>query len=549
MSARRAAGRVLLALLMISSVVVASSGTAAADTTISTDCSIQDVAVGGLYTVVNQEDRCGLYNDRAEELAKNDAQAAAVSLGSRRESYQTVRRNQAENLDAILYMQGKAAAIEALNNGATEAEAKEAWNETVYNYTSLIIRNSLNDYGARASQAAYLANQTGNDSEPPIDDITGRTYQVTYNLPNDENVTVATVMSINSGNPATPLYRMVWSGHPLSGTGPGQIHMIEVVGPDGQTWTDESQLIEQWAQADWSTLGDDVVVTLLQGQQFEESSIRPVLDAQNRSIDNGERVVSNIYENYSAGEISTEDLWDPVTAAQEASTERGTTGYYAFSNAELAALGYTGDTNVTHVVETQITTETIGQNNSSVVSTTHNATIEGSLFLTDGEMSLTTGQTYDPSNLSGSVYMTVATAENDTGAEIRDMPDYIQIEDSFTIRNATDARSGEEVAVTEADDSNYESYNSTQVEKQLAELRRIRYEIEQSRSDPVISGGGDGQQTQEASLLSDILPSGAEDLLESLGVAGLLESLGIGLGIGSAAVAVGGLFILGRVLG
>lgn len=508
----RTVARLCLSLLLISSVVIGSTGTAAADTELSDDCGVANVALGGLWNVANPDVDCGIYDDSAETRTKVDAYANAKAMNERRNALVTQRENLLQDARSIMWMKGKVGAVEALNDGANKSEAKRAFNESVNDYTSMLIVNDMRKQEADAVQTAYLVQSIGgtNTSTPTIGGsvpdpenngepglyiyAVGSTATGYYQLPNQDIIKVALPVAADGGTGnAAHIERVFFKafdpamGKSTIGDNPGQVTVVN------RSWSHGSLEAKNYM-----SIG---VVNPETGYETSAVSSNAYVDVIDSYLSNANQVKANgagfierVYPKLESGELSTADLLDPTTLASEAATEYNSTGYYAYQNTALSALGLTGNGNVTHVVNTQLTLSDYQQGtnttNASYQEKTVNATIEGSIYMTGSDnLTLETGQTYQPSNLPGTVYMTVANVTNrDTGAELDGVSGTTRLTEPFTIVSATNAKTGESVNVTSAQDKNYETTNLTELKQELEDLKRLQQELQDSQS----VGGGDG---------------------------------------------------------
>ncbi|WP_262174991.1 hypothetical protein [Haloarcula laminariae] len=555
-----ALGRVCLALLMVSSVVIGTTGTAAAET-VSTDCGLDD-AIRGFHSVIDPEVDCGVYDDSAEDQTRLDAYASAQAMEQSRETYYTTRNNLQQDLRGILWLKAQVATAEALNNGANKSEAKSAFDDSVENYTTRLIRNDLRRHEAAMVQMAYLSNQTGGTATSPGHNVDAYSSlaSATYRLPDGSNITVNTTVA-QGGDMALftaegrDRYGIVAPFEPED----GKIYLLEhswsegteddnaahealYVGPESYDGASNDGGVAPYS--DENTSKEEFVPAISMADVADQTESWMLLADDIKA--NGAQWIDGFYSEYQAGDISTSDIVGPAALAQEASTDYNETGYYSFANAELAAIGLTGQQNVSHVVQTDLTVREYDSGNdtgagASYSETTYNAEIEGTLFLSGGDLSIVTGNEYDPDNLNGAVYMTVASAEDtDTGEPIEGMDKMVQIKEPFTVTEATNTQTGESVSVTSAENKDYSTSNLTEFKNELERLKSQRKALEEERANLIIDGGGgDGQQTQ-GGLLDGLLPSGVTDWFETATRGAL---------IGLIALAVVGIWLLGQIFG
>jgi len=486
---RRAARRVALALLIVLAAVAGPmTGSAAADPTISTNCGFDD-AVRGIYSTVDPEVDCGIYDDSAETATAQDAYANSLALADSRDAYITTRHNLANDLRGVLWMKGKAAAIRALNNGSTEAEMQAAFNESVYDHASQMVRNDIRRQTAAANQLKYLSAMTGGTNTTVGANVNAYAslYTVWYRLPNGEYIRGQLPMD-DGGQLDSIAFGTTYSESQNDRWDPGEIARWNRSWEHGSisATANKIQVGNATSSAPYNRDNQHTVPAMNSTQSADAAG--QVIDQANQVTQNGQVWVSEAYAAYEAGNVTAAELWDPVTLAQEASTDYDSTGYYSFANSELSAIGLTGDVNTSHIVDTQVTISSYngGPNgtNASYETTTYNATLEGTLFISGPDsMSLETGQTYDPATLSGTVYMTIAeSTDRDTGDPINGTGSRIELTEPFTIRDATNVNTGESVNVTNAEDKDYSTANASRLQEQIDRLIAERRALEDARS-------------------------------------------------------------------
>lgn len=460
------------------------TGTVAAGAYGFQDCGVTDSAIGAFingFSSPNEEGTCRFNPEDAgdyENVTQTDVYASALAMNDSQTSYMATRNNMAQDIRGVMWMKAKVEIIEGLNNGSTASEAKSRANSTIDNYTSMVIANGLDERDSRAQQLAYMANQTGAD----------------------KNTTRSSKVLTSTGE---GLYASTgWATVELP-NGTNYTYDAPVSGTDTDSWivishSEISTVDYGWDHGTVTSMGrdskvnnsDDTASTVT----FTPTERRDINDdyvnASQQVKDNINAYVDDVYTEYEQGDINTTDLWDPVTLASEAATSYNSTGYYAYSNAEIAALGVTGDTNVSHKIET---TRTVTEyNNSTGTRETHTETVNitGTLFIANSgdSVSLETGQTHDPANITGTVYMTVSQMTNTTTGNATNYSDaYFEVTNPFTIHEATNTKTGEEVNTTTAETKDYTSTNASALEEQLQELKDLRAYYE--NQDP---GGGGG---------------------------------------------------------
>jgi len=518
MSARRAAGRVLLALLMVSSVVVGTTGQAAA-------ASSEDPCHGAVQHMYQTTSGCLDPGSKDySNLSEIDSYAAGIGISYRSDAYLAQTNNLQQDARQIAWNKAYIEMVTALNNGRTEANATEQARQAAADYLAGRQLNIVNRHNQIFEELRYW-NDTSNSAfgltvfgssadNKEQDDIAniGTNTADSPTLVNGSQTTQYTLISPDGQNGIWTLnpWRQYQRGHVDN---PGHISVTRP-GTTNQTIVFNS--------SKWS----------LAAYQYEE--------IYNQIDTNINTTVSQLYANYGQGDITAEDLAqsNPTAIASEAGTSYNDTGYYSYANTQAAALGLSGNTNASHIVMTTLTNRTV--QNGSVVWDNRTVEVEGTLFYTaDDGQTFATGQTYDPDNLQGSVYLTVSSmVYNDTGQSVGYGNGFYYVNKPFTVESATNVRTGEPVENTTMQTRTYEYTNVTGYSQEIDRLKAQRDYYEQLVASQQSTGGSsgtdDGQQ-QQAGLLA--------------GLRDYLNTLGIGIGLGSTALAAAGLWLLGRVLG
>jgi hypothetical protein len=194
---------------------------------------------------------------------------------------------------------------------------------------------------------------------------------------------------------------------------------------------------------------------------------------------NVEQYASDIYANYSTGELNSSDFLSAADIAQNYNigSQNGT----AYSTASAALLGYETNASTSVVIEYVDT----------------GAELQGNLFSTDGapttynvstgnnstteRQAWVKGHTYDVSEYSGSIYM----ATND---------DWVTLDSDFEIINLEQATTGKQLNYTT--DVTYSSVNTdaTNLSRQLASLNAALDNRTEANDCGILCFGGGGGQ-------------------------------------------------------
>jgi len=465
---KRSLALTLSLLVLVSGVggPLAPVGTASADgNTVTTDCTIGDIALGGLYTVFNPEDKCGVYNTNTTYEQHVDAYARGESLNFHQETYISTQKNYLQDRRSAAWSEAKIAVVNSLNDNETQANATDRANESVRDYYTPQVKNLFSTYSASVSETEYLykTNESWVDKKAPYDyEMAGF---VTYKapLPNGSNATVRTPV-IQKGGSNYKIWIPVTSNNPSwlpengSLTGFHRVNNSSLYAPGINNQTSN---IDGWVYGDGGTGYGEVRVTAPPGSS--ESAVptaRPHqyarfyddVGADIRWVeDNIGSYTNETYADYQEGELDTDNILNPTDLASRTATAYNESGYYAFAAVELAQLGYNGSFN--HSV-------TVVENN-----TTH----EGYLFYTADDVgTFETNTTYDPENLNGTVYL--AAQSNNSSVQ--------ELSEPFEITGAQNPQTGAELANVSTQKYTYETTNASKLQQELEKLQELRQEYE-----------------------------------------------------------------------
>lgn len=334
-----------------------------------------------------------------EVIGSNPPADGLTATAFNHEIYKTARTRKSTNasmfvdnrniiqsgLPNTLYVEGKTAAIEALNAEKTQAEVETAALNAMNKYAATIERNflksleeSIHELLSMFSTAGSHPDVTQNSKfsgaiagaeEKHIGTHDPGTYDIS--LADGTAFTIDPIPLINISNGAT--YCRV----PLKTNVPTSIQAGEL-----SIVVHGSSNISYLAANDWEPIWSDLKSTI--------SNVRSGLQTW----------VSNVYSDVQAGSISVSDLVTPRQRAQMMAEEGGT----AQAIADLTALGIPVDVGNKYT----ITMENTG------------ATLRGTLVITDSGQSIEAGTTYNPSadTFSGDAFFTynVATGSGDWSA-------------------------------------------------------------------------------------------------------------------------------------
>ncbi|MGB9957444.1 hypothetical protein ACOZ4B_13800 [Haloferax prahovense] len=425
------------------------------------DCSLSDPLLGAAFnTLTGADTGCRWESgDQVdyENISKTDAYASALGIADASESYTTTTQNFLEDTRSVAWSKAKITIVNELNNGSTVSQAKLAANQTVDAYYSQVQRNVIADWNSKTHTLDYLHTESGLVLGPDGSATIEEWDNKTYTLSNGSSMTLRAMDYSTNGDYHTAPPTSVMP-HSTADPGINGLYIIKAKDPDSgsMTWILDG--------GQYATVLDD---TYTQSNQIQS---------------NVDQYVDDAYSLYQAGELETGDLLDPTTIASQAATEYNSTGYYSFAAVQLASLGASGNINASHTIDTGDGT-----------------TLNGTLYYTADDVPTSgwaTGQTYNMTNFNGTFYMAVQ--KQDGNGTIVDLANYGE---TFTITQAVDTQTGEELNATQIETYTYDSTNASALKSELDRLRDLRAEYEQSLNGGGSSGGGLNTQLIGGALL------------------------------------------------
>ena len=409
------------------------------------------------YDVVTGDTRDLSGYQGADSLAA-ETHESTKSIQSADERVLTGIINNLEASQNIGLSKGKAAAIRSMNNGADQSVAQTAMTEAVEEYYTGIQQNLLNHRDTQISQIIHLI-----ENIDVHEDMDHTNYFSIYDTSND-----------NLRHDGIGTYSLSEE----------DVELVDGTVTDHVTWSgaytgsyriDESANNAFYYQpagtGDFGTSDYDNELRFWYNDPYYESWT----DAQTYStavIDNLAGFIADVYDAYEPGEIPTEDIVDPITTATELSQDYD--GYQA-QGAFASMLGI--PTSADQSLFLNIHFEDGDSEVWADIFTNH-VPGEG----TDNE-GFQTGNTYAPSTWNDPLYIAYEYTDEESGET---STDFIQLEDDFTIQQATDA-DGQDIESFQTRSTNIQTSDVTTLEEELAQIRD-----EQIRLQEESQGGGAG---------------------------------------------------------
>jgi len=456
---------ILLAVLIVSSVILASPGVGAVAAL--HDCSTKDAAVYGFSFGYINEDKCAENHveQAVEEVRtaetnqdKVDIYVAALGQKDNSEDYHAVYGNYVNDSENVAWMKAEAAVAEAYKNGATKSQAKARAKEAIEEYYAVKQINLIEAAATHGEAMHYMVNRSHHQEGFEQFLLTARDHP-DYYLGSSGSTSTGldksyTLELVN----ATTYETTAW--HPQWGYGASERWQVDqkyVTFSNGPA--DATGII---VEAPNSNYEDKIAVNFteyhFQWQRLKQS---------NRELQSESDVfVDAIWQDLEDGNLDPNKIESRTTKMFEYGTkaQQNDSGFNDVIAANAAMGLETPNLNGTG----QMTVET-GSGN----------TYDGLLSARDVPGGAwQTGQTYDPANFDGPVYLSTVDGEQK------------RLTRPFTVRGAVD-RDGNEQSTVETKRYNYQTTNSSRLSSQMEDLLTLQQDYQQ-RSESVDSNGGGG---------------------------------------------------------
>jgi len=399
--------------------------------------------------ITNVDKACG--REALENITDSKAYTSGVELHASTDMHLNTVDNSMEDARSVAWAKAKIEIVEAMEQGENASVAKSQAKDAVDEYYTLRQKNLVE----KAWANAYA-----------IEDISNSSSVTEYYLSGDNQWADASSVSVADGT---------WITYADgSGTFPPKINSQAAGASRSVSWLSTES--DYRVSFNGSNSGE-----LYQPDNFK-ARFDEMADQSNQVNNNVDTYVDNVYAEYNEGDLDASDIAEssPTAVASQAATDLNSTGYYGYASAALRSVGVAGPTNTSHIVTLEDGTQ-----------------IEGTLYVTDTDnFSVSTGETYDPGNFSGSVFITVAelTYENGTAVKGSELASQFHpVQQNFTVESATNTKTGDAVEVTTGEDKDYTSNNASKLKQELEEMQEARaYWQAQATLASGGTGGGSG---------------------------------------------------------
>jgi len=404
--------------------------------------------------------------------------------------YRETFNNMQQDTTSAAWSKAQIVIVNSLNDGKNASQAKAAAKEAVDDYYASQQKAVLHEWEGKVLTYRNHIDETWlkyqNKDGSYISSFNGETW-IEYELANGEVVRL-TSLSVEGLGMLTPAQTTV-PALSVNDTSSGNGTLSNM---GGQIRVGDPN-------------SSDVSTVYIMGPY--QNSLEDVGAQRNQVHNNIDTYVDGVYQDYQQGDINASDLANASgqAIATQAATDYNSTGHYGLANAAMAGLGAAGDTNASHTVNTTRETQSIEDGN--VTTTTEKVQVSGTLFYTgDDNQSFVTGETYDPANLTGEVYMTVSSMSNRSTGEMLNSSGWFHVKEPFTVSEATNVVTGESINETVMEQREYNQTDPSQLEDDLNQTRETRNYWERQMS---IATGGEGSGRTSLILIAAALVVGA----------------------------------------
>lgn len=439
-----------------------------------------------------------------------------VEMKAANDTVLTVISNRAEDSQNVAWPGAKKEVVKAFNNGETETAATTAGETYINDYYTTIQKNFLNRWIEVLNKiksvddlAASNSNVSGKFGAYLQEDSFGSSMisptltSVTANLADGAQFTFKRYDATNGPNNRDFHYDPV-NGRQSKSSGLTTLDPYRV-----NPW-DTGSTTSTFDALRWGTVWNEI-----------DSALQ-----QMRS--NISTYTTQLYQNYSPGDIDPSMFLDPMTLASELSTDYGSTGYHAYAAAEAAVLGVPGDFDHSLTIELMdsgITVQgslwtdwaPVNDDGSTTTTTTTDTNTTATTTETSTTSGFVTGTVYDPADTNKDVFISFEYSgdqfiegadvfvQDSSGSYVQDgnvtssddlaavEGDTVQVyfgslTEPFKVKKAVNVQTGESVSTVTLESKNHQTAEVSLTEEQLQLLTDIRKELRENEE----TGGGGG---------------------------------------------------------
>ena len=384
----------------------------------------------------------------------------ALNMKSTDERVMTSIENNLANSETVAFAKGKAAALEKMNAEAPESEAVTAMDNAVDGYYATIEKNIIAHFEAQTQQIGHHIEMVDAHENLQLPNILRYNWDASGGV-NSYNVTAYTQSTqqytLIDGSTVEVIYNSI-SGDFASGDS-GTTKNLKI---------DVSQYPFMFVVRSYNSMSS---VEYFDTARYA-NALASVSSRASTVKTKLEGFVSDLYTEYGAGDIPTEDIIDPVTAATQMGQNTGMAGQAA----EAAMLGIPTSASFSLWLELQDADGNTTEVKAEMYTTA--SPTDGSGNETGWEV----GTTYDPANFDPPIYIAYEYIDPESGEK---SSDFIELDHPFTVIEATDAE-GNEVTNVQNEKRITQTADVTKLEEELQQLRDEQQRLQKEAQ----SGGG-----------------------------------------------------------
>lgn len=388
------------------------------------------------------------------EKTWGEIRARAKEISATEETVMTTLENQVASSKTVAYSEAKKRAVELMNNDATKANTKTAAVEEVDKHYSNIQLNLAEHASLQNLKAKRMMETADAEIVPNIDDVSAVKDLFSFSVGSDsagvdldyhglKEVSTVVADTFNQDSFANTLL-----GYPAS---------TKISSTD-----DHPEILVKPLP---SNSGQSIAVF----DSKRHADLFDTIESQHSAVvADVENLIDNIYSEYTSGDIDDSDLIGGTDLIADAPDDS-----LGGSSADLAALGIDGALDNQMIIELKDA----------------GTRVKGTLF-NDADLTLETGTVYDPSNLSGNIWLAYEDSDGDSGT--------LQLQQKFEVIEAKNLNGEdvEQIGFEETNPSDQTDQNIDELRNELKQLKEINEKLRKQQEEDIAeladSGGGGG---------------------------------------------------------
>ena len=401
-----------------------------------------------------------------KEALRTQIEEQSLTMQTVDERVFTSIRNNLANSETVAFAKGKAAALEKMNAEAPESDAVTAMEEAVNGYYATIQKNILTHWETQTSQIHHHVSMAVAHQDVDTTNWFEFDGMSVHNTGTERDLTTVTLVS-------------------------GETYEVDTIVMEGGATKIEPRISNGDGNGEFIFTGGTNDVTTL--RRLDYLDLLDTVASRSSSVKTKlGGFIGDLYLEYGAGDIPTEDVIDPVTAATQMGQNTGMAGQAA----EAAMLGIPTSASFSLDLELQDAGGNIFEVEAELY--TKASPTDGSGNDTGWEV----GVEYDPSNFDAPIYAAYEYIDTDTGEK---SSNFTQIDEPFTVIDATDEE-GNQVTNFANEKRITQTADVTKLEEELAQLRDEQQRLQtQSQAG---GGGGGGITTGSSSFSTEQIIAG-----------------------------------------